>query len=300
MSNQLTGIDVFVQTVQAGSFSRAAEQLNLSRSAVGKTIARLEERLHTRLFHRTTRRQTLTDDGQAFYEHCLRALAELEQGEKRLDQGRKEIAGRLRITMPALYGRCIVAPVLMRLAQQYPQLALELYYSDQVIDLIDGGFDLAIRSGTLPDSTLLRSRRVAQQRMSLCAAPGWLQQHGTPQTLDDLRRCAGIRYQRGDFLPPWQFPGADGVLTSINPPAALQLNDLGSALDAAVLGLGIGWLPDWLIRDQVRDGSLVMLLTDVKPLTFDLHAVWPAAEPLPLRVRLVIDTLAAQLPGRMG
>ena len=298
MSDHLSGIDVFVQTVQAGSFSRAAEQLHLSRSAVGKTIARLEERLHTRLFHRTTRRQMLTEDGQLFYEHCLRALTELEQGEKRLDQARTELSGRLRITLPVLYGRRIVAPILMRLAQKHPQLDMELYFNDQVIDLIDNGFDLAIRNGALPDSTTLRARRVAQQSMTVCAAPDWLQQHGTPQTLEDLRQCAGIRYRRNDFLLPWQFPGTAGTLKTIQPHASMQLNDMESAMDAVTLGLAVGWLPNWLIRDRVNNGSLVTLLSHETPLTFDIHLVWPAVEPLPLRVRLVIDTLAKQLPGQ--
>src|SRR5262249_22818153 len=152
---RLTGIAAFVQAVEAGSFAVAAGRMGLTRSAVGKSIARLEQRLGVRLFHRTTRRQSLTEDGQAYYERCVRALAEIDAAEAALDSGRRAPAGCLRVTAPVLFGRYCVAPVLLELARRYSGLAIEMSFSDRVVDLLEEGFDLAIRVGTLSDSTSL-------------------------------------------------------------------------------------------------------------------------------------------------
>src|SRR5882724_11319726 len=151
MRERLSGIAAFVQAVEAGSFAQAAERMQMTRSAVGKSIARLEERLGVRLFHRTTRRQSLTHDGQAYYERCVRVLAELEAG-------RREPSGRLRVSAPVIFGRRCVSPVLLSLARKYPGLAVDVSFSDRVVDLIEEGFDLAVRIGTLPDSGSLAAR----------------------------------------------------------------------------------------------------------------------------------------------
>ena len=186
MSERLQGIDAFVQAVEAGSFAQAAERMRLTRSAVGKSIARLERRLGVRLFHRTTRRQSLTEDGQAYYERCKRALAELEDAEAALDNGRREPSGRLRVSVPVLFGRHCVAPVLTRLARQYPRLEVEIAFSDRVVDLLEEGFDLAVRVGDLRDSSTLAARRLGTQHLAICAAPSYLDAHGWPRTIEEL------------------------------------------------------------------------------------------------------------------
>ena len=186
MSDRLTGVSVFVEAVEAGGFSAAAARLNLSRSAVGKTIARLEMRLGARLFHRTTRNQNLTEDGQAFYERCMRALDEIRMGEAMLDSGRREIAGRLRVSMPVLFGRRCVAPVLTELARQHPKLELDLDFSDRRVDLLEDGFDLAVRNGALGEGAGLMARRISYQRMTVCAAPAYLGARGSPRTPEEL------------------------------------------------------------------------------------------------------------------
>ncbi len=146
-SDIMPDLPVFVAAVEAGGFSAAAARLNLSRSAVGKTIARLEGRLGVRLFHRTTRSLTLTEDGQAFFEHCRRALNEVQAARTMLDSGRREAAGRLRVSVPVLFGRQCVAPVLIRLTEDHPKLELDINFSDRLVDVVEDGFDLAVRNG---------------------------------------------------------------------------------------------------------------------------------------------------------
>jgi DNA-binding transcriptional LysR family regulator len=299
MTDQLTGVNVFVEAVEAGGFSAAAVRLNLSRSAVGKTIARLEQRLGARLFNRTTRSQSLTEDGQIFYERCLRALEELRAGEAMLDSGRREAVGRLRVSMPVLFGRRCVAPILMRLAQRCPRLQLDLNFSDRLVDLIEDGFDLAIRNGTLAESVGLMTRRVARQRMTICAAPSYLAAHGAPRKLEELSEHDALTYTFRQYgrVFTWTFPRQGQKPVEIATKTRMCFDDLEAIADAAVAGLGLAWLPCWLIRDQLRSGALVQVLPEQPGLVIESHALWPQTPHLPLRVRLAIDALAAELPG---
>ncbi len=206
MVDTFKDVPAFVAAVEANSFSGAARRLNVSRSAVGKAIARLEARLGVRLFHRTTRSQGLTDDGQAFYERCERALAELRAGQALLESGHKAASGRLRVTMPVLFGRLCVAPVLMRLAGAHPKLELDLSFGDRTVDLIEDGFDFAVRNGPLGPGSGLMSRRIARQRTMVHASPGYLEQHGRPDALADLTRHQAITYARAGRIQTWLFP----------------------------------------------------------------------------------------------
>ncbi|WP_223646166.1 LysR family transcriptional regulator [Corallococcus sp. EGB] len=299
MSDPLQGVAVFVEAVEAGGFSAAAAKLNLSRSAVGKTVARLEERLGVRLFHRTTRSQGLTQDGQVFYERCLRALGELRAGEALLESGKQEVAGRLRVSMPVIYGRHCVAPILRDLARAHPKLELDLSFSDRLVDLLEDGFDLVIRNAGIQGLAAgdgLTARRVGFQRMSVYASPAYLRKHGTPRTLEALSGHEAIRYVRSGTTRSWLFPREDGSNVELVPQSRLRFDDLEAILDAAVAGMGLAWLPCWLIQDLVRDKKLVRVLTDLPSLCFDVHALWPTTPHLPVRVRVAIDALAAKLP----
>lgn len=195
MSDRLSGISVFVTAVEAGSFALAASRLHLSRSAVGKTIARLEQRLGVRLFHRTTRSQSLTDDGALFYER-LRALEEIRSAETLLESGKRQVSGRLRVSMPVLFGRMCIAPLLTDLTREHPGLELELSFSDRVVDLIEDGFDMAIRNGTLANSSGLVARRIGDHRMTLCASPAYLQRCGEPHSIEQLAQHEAVTYTR--------------------------------------------------------------------------------------------------------
>jgi DNA-binding transcriptional LysR family regulator len=300
MSDRLTGVSVFVEAVEAGGFSAAAARLNLSRSAVGKTIARLEMRLGARLFHRTTRNQNLTEDGQAFYERCMRALDEIRMGEAMLDSGRREIAGRLRVSMPVLFGRRCVAPVLTELARQHPRLELDLDFSDRRVDLLEDGFDLAVRNGALGEGAGLMARRLAYQRMTVCAAPAYLGARGSPRTPEELGAYDAVAYGQSGRILPWSFPRDGAPPLIVTPRARLRFDDLEAIADAVVGGMGIAWLPCWLIRERTLNGALVRVLDDWPGARFDINAVWPQTPHLPLRVRVAVDTLAQALPKLMG
>jgi DNA-binding transcriptional LysR family regulator len=298
MSDVLNGVSVFVAAAESGGFSAAAAKLHLSRSAVGKTIARLESRLGVRLFHRTTRAQSLTEDGQAYFEHCLRALEALRAGGQMLESGRKEASGRLRVTVPVLFGRRCVAPILRKLAAKHPKLELEMNFTDAVVDLIEDRFDLAIRNGRpLIESSSLKSRLITLQRMTVCASPAYIAQHGAPQSLDALHEHQTVAYARAGAVKPWLFPREGAETIEITPTGRLRFDDLSAMSDAAVDGLGVTWLPCWLIRDRVREGKLVPLLLDGPRLMIETHALWPETPHLPMRVRLAIDALVAELPG---
>ena len=297
MSDRLSGIAVFVQAAEAGSFAQAAERLNLSRSAIGKSIARLEQRLDVRLFHRTTRSQSLTDDGQAFYERCLKALAELEAAEAALDSGRHEPTGRLRVSMPVVFGRHCVAPSLVRLVSRYPHIELDIAFSDRQVDLIEDGFDLAVRGGFVADRVGLMMRRLGAQHMVICGSPAYLAARGHPRGIEDLAGHEGVTYcNAGSASRPWRCPTTDGRIIEIPIKSRIRLNDVEALVDAAVSGAGLAWLPCWLIAERLRRGELVQVLGDLPSLAYEMFAVWPQTPHLPSRVRVAIDALATDLP----
>lgn len=300
MAEILAGIDVFVAAVETNSFSAAAERLRLTRSAVAKAVAKLESRLGVRLFHRTTRSQTLTEDGQIFYERCVRALEELRSGQAALESGKRDAVGRLRVSAPVLLGRQCVAPVLARLAGRHPRLELELSMSDRPVDLIEDGFDLAVRNGDIQGGAGLMTRSISVQTMTVYAAPSYLAAHGRPESLSDLSRHQGILYSRPGYAGGWRFRDDGGGLREATPPARLRFDDLAAIADAAEAGYGLAWLPGWLARDRVRSGRLVPLLTTVPGLSIKTHVLWLQTPHLSLRVRLAIDALAEELPRLMS
>jgi DNA-binding transcriptional LysR family regulator len=299
MRDRFDGVQVFIEAVQAGGFARAAERLALTRSAVGKSIARLEERLGVRLFHRTTRTQNLTEDGQQYYERCLRAIEELRAGESLLESGRRDVVGRLRVSMPLLFGRYCVAPVLLAFAREHPRLELDLSFSDRRVDLIAEGIDLGVRNGALGNGAGLQARRLTSQRKVLCAAPAYLSAKGAPDDIADLAAHETLLYWRADHGQAWQLPDASGKLIDVSVTSRLRFDDLEAIANAAVDGMGLAWLPHWLIRDELLAGSLVALWANRPSASMECYAVWPATQYLPLRSRLAIDALVSELPKRV-
>ncbi|MGO7988490.1 LysR family transcriptional regulator [Rhizobium leguminosarum] len=298
MRDRFDGVQVFVEAVETGGFAKAAERLSLTRSAVGKAIARLEERLGVRLFHRTTRTQSLTEDGQQYYERCVRAIEELRAGESLLESGRREVVGKLRVSLPVLFGRYCAAPILRAYARQHERLELELSFSDRQIDLIADGFDLAVRNGVLGNGTALHARRLVSPRKALCASPAYLAARGEPHSLADLSEHDTLVYWRNDYGLTWQLPDATGALIDLSVTSRLRFDDLEVIADAAVDGMGLAWLPYWLIHDRVQAGELIELWTDRPRAAMECYAVWPTTQYLPLRSRLAIDALATELPKR--
>ena len=291
---------VFVKAVDAGSFAGAAAALEMSGPMVGKHVRFLEDRLGVQLLNRTTRRQSLTDFGRAYYDRCRVVLAEAATADALITDQISEPRGRLRVTMPALFGRHCVAPILVDLAREHPLLELELSLADSLSDLGEGGYDLAVRTGRLPDLGGVTTRRVAQQRMIVCAAPAYLSAHGRPAGIEDLPDHAAIVYSRAGRAGPWLFPRDGQGSVEWAPASRLRLDDLSAIADTAELGLGLAWLPSWLVRDQLATGRLVSVFEDRAPFLYDCHLLWLHTPHLPLKVRAAVDALAARLPGMMA
>ncbi|QQU70914.1 LysR family transcriptional regulator [Pseudomonas fluorescens] len=277
------GVELFLQIVESGNLTEAAERLNLTRSAVGKGLARLEARLGTCLLQRSTRRQRLTEDGQAYYEHCLRALAELEAAESVLESGRQQPRGRLRVSVPLAFGHHYAAPALWALLDRYPELEIDICFSDRMIDLVQEGFDMAVRIGPLPDTDRLSARRLGQQAMGLAASPAYLQSKGAIGSIEDLAAHRGIAYrsntaQRSRLASP------------------LIVDDLQAVADAAIAGVGLAWLPSWLIAHYALRGQLQAVLPSYREQPAPIHVIWPTAAHMPAKTRCAIDALVAATP----
>jgi DNA-binding transcriptional LysR family regulator len=292
-SERFNGIRAFVQAVQAGSFTEAALQLGLSKSAVGKAIARLEERLQVRLVHRTTRSLSLTDEGQAFYASCVRALAELENAEAALASRQISPSGRLRVSLPSLFGGRWVMPVLLELASRYEPLEIEATFTGRRIDFAEEGIDLAVRIGELDAGASLTARYLGMQRLVVCAAPAYFAAHGRPRTVDELasHRCIGLL--RNGTTEPWRFKGrsrgSDSRTAAV--PARLRIGQLDAITAAARLGHGIAQLPLWLAADAIREGQLEPVLAEEEGPGLPIHVAWPASQMMPPRVRAAVDAL---------
>ncbi len=296
MEDRLKGIEAFVQAAETGSFALAAARLRQTRSAVGKSIARLERRLGVRLFNRTTRRQSLTEAGEAYYERCRRALGELEAAEQAIGQGRREPIGRLRVTAPLLFGRRCVAPILAPLLAAHPQLELQLSFSDRVVDLIGEGFDLGIRIGRLGDSSTLAARRLGSQDFVLCASPEYLERAGRPDAIDDYASHQAIVYASAGAEESWTLPDTANDLRDLAVAKRLRIDDMQSICDAAVAGLGIARLPRWLAQPLFARGRLELLAAAPTRLHTDIHAIWPQSRHLPQKTRAAIDALMEGVP----
>lgn len=286
----LDGVLTFVTAARAGSFTEAADTLGISRSAVGKAIARLETRLGARLFHRTTRRITLTADGESYFAACVSALDEIAGAEACLAANSSVPVGRLRIDMPSSFGRHVMLPILLRIGAAHPGLHYTLTFNDHLVDPAESGIDLSIRFGGIKRAGDLVARKLGRQQLVLCAAPAYLAAHGTPQTIDDLRLHRSIVGIRHGHSIAWRV-GDDGAGSGFVPEGTHQLSDGDAVIDATVAGLGICQMPISLVRRHIASGALQILLERCTPHHIDLHALWPRTRHLRPKVRYVVDEL---------
>jgi DNA-binding transcriptional LysR family regulator len=294
--DRLTSMAVFIKTADLGSFAAAAAALDLSGPMVGKHVRFLEERLGVRLINRTTRRQSLTEFGRVYYDRCRVVLAEAEAADSLAADQLSKPRGKLRVTMPVLLGRRCVTPILLELAQRYPALEFDLSFNDPIASLAEDGYDLAIRTGNLEDETGVMARRIARQRMVVYASPSYIETSGRPEQIEDLGGHHAIIYSRSGRIRPWLFPRHDQPPAEVTPVGRLRLDDLDAIADAATAGMGLAWLPSWLVRERVQAGSLVALLPDRPTFFYECYALWLQTSHLPLKVRLAVDALAAALP----
>ena len=297
-SERLKGIDVFVCVADSGSFKAAAERMNLTASAVSKSIARLESRLGSRLFHRTTRSLSLTDAGVAFYRTCTGVLADLEEAELSLHAENTEPRGRVRIGLPGAFGRLQALPVILQFAREHGLLLPHISFSDRLIDPVEEGLDIIVRiGGSHLWPATLGHRYLGNEWHVFCASPEYLSKHGTPMTDRDLDHHQCIAYGWADgSVHPWSFSGSNpSEIERRVVPASLVVGDGEGLVIAVSSGCGIAQLPTWLIKRQLEEGTLVEVLPDRATDGQAINVVWPKGRERLAKVSALLEALAAGL-----
>jgi len=292
--DKLTGLLAFVKTADLGSFVAAGRALEVSASAIGKSVARLEQEVGVRLLQRSTRRMQLTAEGRLFHERCRRILDDLEDAQAMLSQARQVPRGRLRVSAP-IVGYHFLLPVIPDFVARYPEVELDITFSDRTIDLIDESVDVAIRSGELPDSRFV-CRPLQPFRLLLCASPAYLARHGTPSIARDLELHRAVRFRHPNSGKLLDWP----VLQAVNgietyPRTILACNNMEAVFGATLRGVGIACMPDFLAREALADGRLVGVLGEQVGAAGRFMALWPSSRHLSPKVRVFVDHLGAEL-----
>lgn len=291
--DHLSAMALFARVVEAGSFSRAAETLGLSKSAVSKQVARLETRLGARLLNRTTRQISLTEAGSAFYAGCRQMLTEAEAAEAAVGHLAQAPRGTLHVNAPMTFGQQHVAPALPEFLARYPELSVNLQLNDRTVDLVEEGFDVAVRIGQLADSSLI-ARRLAPLNTAIVAAPAYLTRNGRPEHPRELQEHACLLYSYLASGPVWHFRGPGGRVR-VPVTGRLEANNGDVLLAAAKGGAGIARLPTFICGDAVRAGELERLLLDwVDTADAAVYAVYPASRQVSPKLRVFLDFLAAR------
>jgi DNA-binding transcriptional LysR family regulator len=280
---------VFVAVVDAGSFVAAAEPLRMSKAAVSRHVDALEKRLGVRLLQRTTRRLSLTEPGRVFHRRAKAVLSALDEAESEVTSSAQTPKGAIRINVPVTFGIMHLAPLWGEFLETYPQVDLDITLNDRVVDLVDEGYDLAVRIGALANSSLV-SRRLAGTRMVLCASPAYLAQAGVPTHPRDLAHHRVLAYTHWAGRDEWPFDGPDGPLT-VRTQARVYSNNGDTCRAIALRGGGIMFQPSFMVDDDVRRGDLIELLPDYRSIERGIHVVYPTREQLPLKVRCLVDFL---------
>lgn len=288
--DKLRALTVFVTVVERGSFAAAAEHLGLSRTAASRLVMDLEANLGATLLNRTTRRISLTQVGEAYVSRAKAILEQIEEADSEAGRQSTQPKGRLRLSAPMSFGIRHLAPRLKDYMTTYPDMQLDLVLNDRQVDLVDEGFDLAIRIGRLAPSSLI-ARKIALSRLILCAAPSYLRHQGEPDTLSDLsaHTCLGYPYWSG--RDAWTFSAADGCIHTIPVKNRLWCNNGDALMNAAISGLGVVLQPDFIVHQAIREGGLVEILSDFSGPEIDIHAVYAPSVFMPIRTRSFIDFL---------
>lgn len=294
MSDRFEDIRTFVAVVQANSFATAADRLGLAKSAVSRRVRDLENRLGAQLLNRTTRQLSLTYTGAEFYVRCMQLLSDLQEAEDIAAQGSATPVGILRVSGPMSFGVHCLAPVLGEFLAAYRRLTIDLDLNDRQVDLVNDGFDLAVRISRLQDSSLI-AQPITPIRHATCASPAYLRQYGIPETPDDLIEHQGLAYSNVDDRLHWQFQDpVSGELQSVDVPCALRINNGDAMREAAIMGCGIAVLPTFIIHNAVMNRQLQVILSEYMRAPISLHAAYPSGRHLPAKVRVFIDFLLAR------
>ena len=291
----LRQIEAFVAVVRAGSYVKGAERQETSKAVLSRQVLELETRLGTRLLNRTTRRLSLTETGAAYFERCVQILDDLREADAAAGATTATARGRLRINAPLTFGNLHLAPLWGEFLKLHPAVELDITLTDRVVDLVEEGFDLAVRiapTGRLPSSSLV-ARTIADDRIVLCASPGYLR--GAPALTHpaDLAAHAVMAYAWWSGGDSWQFSGADGATADVTVRPRLRTNSGDTCRAAALADQGVIYQPAFLVGPDLRAGRLVELLSDWRGPTLDIHAVYPSRTHLSGKVRAMVDFLAA-------
>jgi DNA-binding transcriptional LysR family regulator len=287
---QFDEIQAFISIVEAGSITAAAERLRLGKSAVSHRLSELEEHLGVELFHRTTRKMSLTESGQGFYERCVRIMADLQEAENAVSESHHELAGELRIAAPLSFGVMHLGPAMTEFQQQHPAIRFDIDFNDRQIDLIQEGFDVGIRIAELKDSSLI-ARKLATLSMVACASPDYLEQHGTPTSIEELEEHQCLTYSNLPNPTLWSFVDMMGQLQTVKVKPYLQSNNGEHMRQAAIAGQGILVQPTFIGYQAIQQRELVPILKDYQIPTINAYAIYPPTRHLSQRVRRFIDFL---------
>ncbi len=285
----LAALRTFVRIAETGSFSAVAREVGATQPAISRQIAALEDHLGARLLQRSTRSLRLTEDGNDLLAHARLVIEAVDQTEAAIGQRRAQAAGLVRLGSPTVFGRMYVAPHIGMLLERHPQLSVELQMTDDVVDMVQAGLDLAVRVGEVQDAGLV-VRRVGTTAAIAVAAPAYLEAHGEPMEPGDLVRHQCIIFTRIAAPDQWQFTGPEGSVP-VPVTGRLRSNSIEAVMEAAIAGVGIALLPTWMVGDAVRDGQLRTILQHWKPQRRSISLVYPSRRFLAPRTRAVIDFL---------
>jgi DNA-binding transcriptional LysR family regulator len=291
--SKLQQMSSFVAVVEAGSFVGAAAATGASKAAVSRHVGELEQRLGVRLLHRTTRRLSVTEEGRLFFERARELLESVDEAESELTRRSGEAHGLIRVNAPLSFGVLHLAPLWGPFAEAHPKVSLEISLSDRVVDVVDEGYDLAIRIAAIPDSSLV-TRKLASTRMVLCASPVYLQRHGTPAHPRELAAHAVISYTYWSTRDEWQFTGPEGRV-GVRIHSRIHTNNGDTCRRAALAHQGLVLQPDFIVGEDLRRGELVEVMPRYRSVEVGIHAVYPSRRNLPLKTRRLIDFLADAL-----
>ncbi|MEM7466190.1 MAG: LysR family transcriptional regulator [Pseudomonadota bacterium] len=280
----------FVRVVEAGSITRAADTSHIAKSAISRRLTELEQRLNVQLINRTTRRMTLTDAGRRFYDECQRLLGDLEEVEGALNASETKLSGRIRLAAPSAFGLMHLTPAIMEFARLHPEVIFDIDFNDRHIDLVEDGFDMALRISKLADSRMM-ARRLAPVSGLVLASPTYWEDNGRPKKPEDLSKYPCIEYsyraQGG-----WRYEGPRGKSGSVRVKEMMSSNHGHFIRDAAIAGLGVVMQPTFICNEAIENGLLEPVLTQYRWVNLELYAIYPNTRHLPRRIRVFIDYLA--------
>ena len=294
--DRFADMETFVRVVETGSITGAAQRMEIAKSAVSRRLADLEARLGVQLFRRTTRRLSLTESGRSFYDRCVRVLADVEEAELAVSQEHGALRGKLRVALPLSFGLLHLSSAINDFIEQHPLVEFELDFNDRQVDLMQEGFDVAIRIAQLTDSSLI-ARRLAPISHTVCASPAYFAAHGIPRQPVDLEHHVCLAYSNLPNPGNWAYQDPDGRSGTVKVPVKLKANNGDFLCNAAIAGQGVIMQPNFYIYDAVERDLLVPVLNEYTWPVLNAYAVYPPTRHLSTRVRAFVDFLAARFSG---